>query len=113
MQSGARIVEAEEVVEVHAGVEVVEAVSRADPSQAAREEDPSLNSAIKAPNTRICHLERGQDVLCIINGGKAVIFVVSQIPAPGRMLLPQGQQSNERLTSSTNRKFKMTKLTRC
>ena len=113
MQSEVRIVGAEEVVEVHAGVEVVEAVSQAELSQAAREEDPSLNSAIKAQNIQTCPLEHGQDVLCIINGAKAVIFVVNQAPALGKMLLPRDRPSNERLTSSTNKNIKMTRLTRC
>ena len=97
MQSGILIVEAEEVVVVLA--EIVEAV--VEVSQGAQE--LSLNSnAIKVPNIQTCHLEYGQDVRCIINGGKAVTFVVSQIPAPGRMSLPSVQQNNEKLTSSTN-----------
>ena len=76
MQSEVKIGEAEEVVEGRAEVEVAEVVSLVVPSQAVREEDPSLNSAIKAPNIRICHLERGQDVQCIwkTNSCNAVTF---------------------------------------
>ena len=96
MQSEVRIGEAEEVVEGRAGVEEAEVVSLAVPSQAVREEDPSLNSAIKAPNIRICHQESGKDVISTDNGGGGLIFVLSLPPAPGKMY---SRQDNETGTS--------------
>ena len=44
----------------------------------------------------------GQDVACISGGVEEHISVAIQVPAPGKMCLPQSQRTNETGTSPVN-----------
>ena len=86
-----------EVVEEIAVVVAIEAV-------AAEEAEPRpAHSPGRAPSIQIFPLAISSGVICILNGGKEVTFVLTLQAALGRISLLQSLQ-NEILTSPTKKK---------